>query len=84
VLSEIETHGFAILSKVIEQDQVGALIAEIETALNKKEDRSIRLSGYAMRHLVQNVPAVEELAESHEIRACVETDLGNNAFVVRS
>ena len=69
----MEEHGFAIVPEVLAPATVEALIAEMANH-----------PGHAMRHLVQSVPAVKEMADGSSVRGLVEPLLGSKAFVARS
>jgi ectoine hydroxylase-related dioxygenase (phytanoyl-CoA dioxygenase family) len=72
-MRQLEEHGFAIVPKVLALSVVVALTEQLEAH-----------SGYAMRHLAQVVPAVNEMADSPAVRALVEPVLGSKAFLARS
>jgi ectoine hydroxylase-related dioxygenase (phytanoyl-CoA dioxygenase family) len=80
----VEKYGFAIIRDVIEPALVTALVAALD---NVRDDIGVRRRQevYAIRHLLDIVPAVRTLAESRSIRALVEPVFGSSClFVVNS
>jgi ectoine hydroxylase-related dioxygenase (phytanoyl-CoA dioxygenase family) len=69
----LEEHGFAIVPKVLPPKVVDRLVQELAAH-----------PSYGLRHLVQSVPAVKEMANSSAVRTLVEPALGAEAFVARS
>jgi hypothetical protein len=81
-LPRFHTDGFALIAGVVPGDRVHALLAALEAA----EDSAGALrreSVYAIRSLLEAVPAVRDLARSPRVRALVEPVLGPHAFAVR-
>ena len=79
---EIEARGFAVVPGVIGGDEVERLLAALEAAGGGEGVRR-RESVYAIRNLLEAVPAVRELARSAAVRALVEPVLGGGCFAVR-
>jgi hypothetical protein len=82
ITQSIHKAGFAIVAGVLQQIEVKRLILQLEQA---DDQTSIRNRGgvYAIRNLLEVVPAVRWLALSTEIRTLVESVLGGKAFPVR-
>lgn len=74
--------GFALVPDVISRDRVDELLAALDAPAEGEGVRR-RENVYAIRNLLEAVPAVRELACSAEIRALVEPVLGAGAFAVR-
>jgi ectoine hydroxylase-related dioxygenase (phytanoyl-CoA dioxygenase family) len=74
--------GFALVPDVVSRDRVDELLAALGAAAEGKGVRR-RENVYAIRNLLEAVPAVRELARSSAIRALVEPVLGAGAFAVR-
>jgi ectoine hydroxylase-related dioxygenase (phytanoyl-CoA dioxygenase family) len=68
-------NGFAVVEGVVTGPVVEELLQAISTAVGQ--------NGYALRNLVQSIPAVRQLAESREVRALIEPVLGRAAFPVK-
>lgn len=81
-IKKVESAGFSILEKVIEPDEIAALIGSIEKEKVKNTSGESARGSYAMRNLLA-VPAVKRLAESMPIRALVEEILGPKALAAR-
>ncbi|HEY9676926.1 MAG TPA: phytanoyl-CoA dioxygenase family protein [Drouetiella sp.] len=76
--------GFSFKKSVLAGSQLDALVDAIEHA---KVGATIRKRGagvFAMRHLLKEVPAVKELAESPTLMSMVKEVLGPGAFPVRA
>ncbi|MFL6229763.1 MAG: phytanoyl-CoA dioxygenase family protein [Pyrinomonadaceae bacterium] len=75
--------GFAVVPQIIEHERISELISALATV---GEASGARRRGdiYAIRNLLEVVPALRELAESSRVRSLVEAVLGGNAFVVRA
>ncbi|MDB6112471.1 MAG: protein involved in biosynthesis of mitomycin antibiotics/polyketide fumonisin [Pedosphaera sp.] len=83
-LAGFQKNGFAILSDALPSRMVSELIDAIERAPTGVS--SLRQRGqdvYAMRNLIESVPAVQTLADSAPMRALVKLILGSGAFAVR-
>src|SRR5258705_4232744 len=80
ISEQLEKQGFAIVRDVLKIETVQALVAGIESTIGNQKNQS----GYAMRHLLQAIPAVGRVANSAPVRALVEPVLGSKAFVARS
>lgn len=74
--------GFALVPDVLARDRVDLLLAALDAPADGTGVRR-RESVYAIRNLLEAVPAVRDLARSSEIRALVEPVLGEDAFAVR-
>lgn len=74
--------GFALITDVVPLDHLHTLLAALEAAEDSAGVRR-RESVYAIRSLLEAVPAVRELARSSQVRALVEPVLGDDAFAVR-
>ncbi|HET7232546.1 MAG TPA: phytanoyl-CoA dioxygenase family protein [Longimicrobium sp.] len=81
-LAGLRDDGFALIPGVIPQDGVDLLLAALDAPAEGEGVRR-RESVYAIRNLLEAVPAVRELARSPAIRALVEPVLGAGAFAVR-
>lgn len=77
---KLEEEGFAIVDGVLSADMIESLIDRIEIHINSQTDPA----NYAMRNLLQTIPAVQRIAESLTVRTLVESVLGQGAIVVRS
>jgi ectoine hydroxylase-related dioxygenase (phytanoyl-CoA dioxygenase family) len=78
----IDHDGFAIVDSVLDSGTVGSLLHELEQ-VERGAGVSRREQVYAIRHLLQQVPAVQELANSPAVRFLVEPVLGPTAFAVQ-
>ena len=81
-LAHLDEHGFALVPDVVGEDEVRHLLAALGDA-DEAEGVRRRESVYAIRNLLEAVPAVTVLARSPEVRALVEPVLGTDAFAVR-
>lgn len=79
----IERDGFAIVSRVISATQVEQLIAALAAVADDTGEQR-RGGMYALRHLLEIVPAARAIACAPAVRALVEPLLGANCFVARS
>ena len=77
---QLESQGFAIVPDVLPPGLVDELTQQIGFALTRRASDS----SYAMRHLAQVVPAVQQLAQSAFARSLVEPVMGREASLVRS
>jgi len=80
VSEQLAQHGFAIFPGVLPPETVDKLVEEIDGACKMRASHP----AYAMRHLIEAVPAVRKVAEEAAIRALIEAMLGPSAFVARS
>ena len=81
-LADLDARGFALLPDVVDEGRVRALLAALDEAEDAAGVRR-RESVYAIRNLLEAVPAVAELARDPAIRGLVEPVLGPGAFAVR-
>lgn len=81
-LAHLGAHGFALVPDVVDDDGVRRLLVALADADGGEGVRR-RESVYAIRNLLEAVPAVATLARSPEVRALVEPVLGPEAFAVR-
>ena len=81
-LADLDVHGFALVPDVVGEASVAELLAALDDAEGAEGVRR-RENVYAIRNLLEEVPAVAELARAPEIRALVEPVLGPGAFAVR-
>jgi len=81
-LPRLEEDGFALIAGAVPPSTVHALLAALE-ATTEGEGVRRRENVYAIRNLLEVVPAVRELARSPEVRALVEPVLGTGACAVR-
>jgi ectoine hydroxylase-related dioxygenase (phytanoyl-CoA dioxygenase family) len=70
---ELEERGFAIVSEVLPPRAVDELVQQMAAH-----------PVHALRHLIQSIPAVKQIADSPPVRALVDQVLGAKAFVARS
>ncbi|MDB6124143.1 MAG: protein involved in biosynthesis of mitomycin antibiotics/polyketide fumonisin [Pedosphaera sp.] len=83
-LQSFDRLGFALIPNVIGQEEMAQLIQAItQTNPNSTAIRQRGQGTYAMRNLLETVPAVKTLAASTPIRLLVESILGPTAFPVR-
>jgi ectoine hydroxylase-related dioxygenase (phytanoyl-CoA dioxygenase family) len=83
-LKNFERDGFAVVPGVVGAGEISKLINAL-TEINSGAS-SVRRRGdgtYAIRNLLEGVPAVQNLAASKPIRSLVEYILGPGAFAVR-
>lgn len=80
-LSRFDQDGYALFPHVAGDDEVRALAEALDAASGQGVRR--RESVYAIRNLLDAVPAVRGLARSPRVRALVEPVLGAQAFAVR-
>lgn len=82
ITQSVHKYGFAIVAGVLPPIEVKRLILRLEQA---DDQQSIRNRGgvYAIRNLLEVIPAVRSLATSTEIRTLAESVLGGKAFPVR-
>ena len=80
---QVEREGFAVVPEVVDADMVTFLIAALGAAPDDAGVGRRRGSVYAIRNLLQVVPAVGALAHSPSLRRLVEPLLGPGAFPVR-
>ncbi|MHA7634683.1 phytanoyl-CoA dioxygenase family protein [Corallococcus sp. M7] len=78
--ARIEREGFAILPHGITPDTADALLHALR-AVSEEATVSQRRGG--VRNLLENVPAVRELARSRSVREAAESVLGPHCFAVR-
>jgi len=83
VLESIGRDGYAVIYDVVESETLSKLAELLE---NSNAPGTIRRNGsiYAIRNLLESVPAVRELAESPSIRDFAEMVLGANCRAVRA
>lgn len=79
---DIERAGFAIVPDVVVPAKVTRLLEALEDY--KTYDGAGRDKVYAIRNLLEAVPAVRELAHAPEIKGLVESLLGPQSFVARA
>lgn len=83
----LEMSGFAVVENAVAEGQIEALLAAVQSATwEVADDDSLLKRGetnYAIRDLLEAVPAVRNFADSSALRKLVEPVLGSAAFVVR-
>jgi len=82
VAENLERDGFAIVPEALDAQMVAALIAAVGRAGDGAGSQR-RGSVYALRNLLEVVPAVAALAEAPEVRSLVALTLGPDCFPVR-
>jgi ectoine hydroxylase-related dioxygenase (phytanoyl-CoA dioxygenase family) len=82
VQEQLETHGFAIVDRVVSAEEVAEL-AKAVNLLNESTSARKRGAIFAIRNLLEECPEVGELAASARIRDLVEPFLGAHFFPVR-
>jgi hypothetical protein len=80
VSKQIAQWGFAIVPGALPPEKVDKLVEQTDNAFKNRSSPS----NHAIRHLLQMVPGVREVAESAAIRCLIEAVLGSSAFVARS
>ncbi|MCZ6835848.1 MAG: phytanoyl-CoA dioxygenase family protein [Planctomycetota bacterium] len=83
-LAELQYDGFTIIPDVLDQGQVESLRASIRVIEEAEPVHQRKGSMYAIRNLMDVVPAVRELASSDSVRHLIESRRGVSAFVVRA
>src|SRR5581483_8972253 len=78
-----EHAGFAILRNAVSPDVISELIHGVQGAIQTVSPRQRRSDTYAIRNLLEAVPAVTALVESNALRSFLEPILGPGAFAVR-
>src|SRR4051812_41588152 len=81
-IQNLEQSGYAILEDIVSPETTATLIHSIESLEMRCQGNAKGL--YAMRNLMEEVPAVRALANSPAIRNLIEPILGKSAFPVRS
>jgi ectoine hydroxylase-related dioxygenase (phytanoyl-CoA dioxygenase family) len=76
---DVEESGFAIVSSVLSDDEMGKLLAAVKQV---SHESAARKRG-GIRNLLDRVPEVRALAGSPSIRRLVHPILGEHAFVTR-
>ena len=77
----IETDGFALVPAAVDEDEIAALIAAIETLAEKQKSKGIA-EIYALRNLLES-PVICDFAASPVMRRLVTPIIGAGAFAVR-
>jgi hypothetical protein len=75
LVREIETNGFTIVDRDLDADSIESLIRDLS-------DLNFITSQAGVMNLLELVPTVRLLADSHKIRSLVEPILGNTARLV--
>jgi ectoine hydroxylase-related dioxygenase (phytanoyl-CoA dioxygenase family) len=87
VLESIKREGYAVIPDMVEsQNESQKLVQPANLIENSNTPGTLRRNGtiYAIRNLLESVPAVRELAESPPIRDFAEMVLGANCRAVRA
>lgn len=79
----VESDGFAIVKRVLDSATIEGLI-EAFTAVTERLDSEASVGVYAVRNLLEEVPAVAALGASAVLRSLVTPVLGNAAKLVRA
>lgn len=79
---QLERDGFAVVPEVLYAPTVAGLIGAVGTA-SERAGSQRRGSVYALRNLLEDVPAVAALADSPQVRSLVAPILGPDCFPVR-
>lgn len=83
-LSHLREHGYALVPDVLGDADVARILAALDDAGEADADGVRRKeSVYAIRNLLEVVPAIRSLARSPAVRSLVEPVLGAGAFAVR-
>jgi hypothetical protein len=82
--SGFERDGFALIPNVLDEAQISELIQAIKEAGGIISSARLRKGEtYAMRNVLESLPAARDLADSPDIRRVVQEALGPGAFPVR-
>jgi ectoine hydroxylase-related dioxygenase (phytanoyl-CoA dioxygenase family) len=81
--AQLETDGFALLPKFAASAEIDVLTQAIESARSRSESTSSERESFAIRDLLQVVPAVGEWVASPSVRRFMHSLLGKEARVVR-
>jgi len=79
---DVESCGFSIVPDLLNAEEIDFLLAALASVENNGGVRK-RGGVYAIRNLLDVVPAVAHLAESDKLTALVQSVLGKGAFPVR-
>ena len=80
---QIEQDGFALAPSAIDAKTVTALVDAIDRVASAPGVRQRSRHIYAIRNLLQNVPAIRALANTHPVRSTVESLVGLQVVAVR-
>jgi ectoine hydroxylase-related dioxygenase (phytanoyl-CoA dioxygenase family) len=83
IKESVERDGFAVVPHVIGKEKVSQIICALE-AIGGTVGARRQGSIYAIRNLLEVVPALRELARSQHVRSLVEPIIGAHCFVVRA
>jgi hypothetical protein len=79
-----EHDGFAVLSRVFDESLISDLAHDLDCANDSHSSvRQRQNRTYAIRNLLESIPAVRHLADSPVVRSLVEPILGTDAIAVR-
>lgn len=80
----LASHGFALLPRAVDDAEVDAILRAIEIA-TAQDSTDVRRRGgvYAIRNVLDVVPALREFVNSPPLRTLVEPVLGKDCFPVR-
>jgi ectoine hydroxylase-related dioxygenase (phytanoyl-CoA dioxygenase family) len=81
--AHFEQHGFVIVENVLDDTVVAELREAIGQAAASSRAHQRAGSTYGMRNLLEQVPAVRDLAMTPAVRTLVEPVLGSDAFPVK-
>jgi len=77
-------HGFAVIENVLDDTVVAGLHRAIVHAADSSPSHQRAGSTYGMRNLLDQVPAVRDLANSPDLQKLIEPVLGRDAFAVKA
>lgn len=78
----VDKHGYAVIERVVDPDELDDLVGALEDVRTGEAVRR-RASVYAIRNLLDEVPAVRSISESPAFRRYVDAVLGSSAIAVR-
>jgi ectoine hydroxylase-related dioxygenase (phytanoyl-CoA dioxygenase family) len=83
IRSAVQNEGFAVLEGILADKEIEKLLEAFGQVWDEKSKLKRHGSTFAVRNLIEAVPAIAELAISSKIRALVDSVLGDDHHVVR-
>jgi len=82
--SEITDNGFTVLNNVYTNEEIKAIVTEIDKADQSNLTFRKTADLFAIRRFLIEVPSVKSLIFNNKLRSIIEDFFGSNYFIVKS
>lgn len=82
--NEISSEGFSIISNIYNNDEIEQILDVINQVDTSKETFRKSVDLFAIRQFLKEVPSVYKLIFNEKLKAVIQSNFGNNYFLVKS